>query len=311
MERGTGTSGRRDGDRDKGLNSDPEWLDRSAYPFSDHFFESAEGTLHYVDEGSGHPIIFLHGNPEWSFSFRIPIKRLSGEYRCVAPDHLGFGLSEKPNGADLTPYAHARRLETLLDHLALERYTLVMNDWGGPIGMSMAESFPKRIAGLVVLNSWLWPLKKSLLFQFYSRTMGSALGPGFLARNRLLIRWGMPLGFARPLRFNKWLQQHYEGPFPDLASRRGQWTFGSSILSEESWLRDLWEARSSLCHAPMLLIKGRRDMAFTEKTLRKWQEGFPWCQAHRLSDAGHFPQEEQGELVAQHIFAFLSSSFNA
>ncbi len=284
-----------------------EWLDRKEYPFRHRRLLLEEGGLHYVDEGEGHPIVFVHGNPEWSFSFRKPIGRLSRDHRCIAPDHLGFGLSEKPPDTDLGPRAHAKRLDAFLEKLGIERFTLVMNDWGGPIGINVAEQHPERVAGLIVLNAWLWPLNKSPLFQLYSRTMGSILGSGVICRYQLLIRWGMPLGFSKSSRFDGHRRSHYEGPFPDLPTRRGQWEFGRSIRREHLWLQELWDGRNLLKGIPMLILKGVSDMAFTDMSLRKWQHGFPEARVQRIADAGHFPHEEQGEAVGEQIALFLSS----
>ncbi len=274
-------------------------------PFASYYLSLNEGRLHYLDEGAGHPLVLVHGNPEWCFSYRKTIDKLSDRYRCIAPDHLGFGASEKPAGADLSPRAHARRLASFLEALGIERCSLVMNDWGGPIGMAVAENDPQRFEALVVMNSWLWPLNKSPLFQIYSRVMGGAIGRALIRKWNLLIRWGMPLGFAHPSRFDVRLREHYERPFRDPSQRRGQWVFARHILKDAPWFEALWKEREKLRNKPVLFLKGHKDMAFTKRNLRKWRRGFPDAWIRRITNAGHFPHEEEGEEVARYIDAFL------
>src|SRR5262245_1933815 len=124
----------------------------AAYPFTPRFL----GKLHYIDEGAGPPILFVHGTPTWSFEFRHLIAGLRATHRCVAVDHLGFGLSERPPDAAYTPEAHAERLRAFVDALGLERFTLVVHDFGGPIGLPLALDGSGRVERLVVLNSWMW-----------------------------------------------------------------------------------------------------------------------------------------------------------
>ncbi|MFB6257918.1 MAG: alpha/beta fold hydrolase [Flavobacteriales bacterium] len=279
--------------------------DIELYPFRSNYLPTGDGAVHYVDEGNGSPILFVHGNPEWSFSFREPIRALSATYRCLAPDHLGFGLSEKPPGGDLSPQAHARRLTEFIDRLGLEGVTLVMNDWGGPIGICSALERTDRIAGLVVLNAWLWPLNDRPLFQLYSRFMRSPIGKVALRKGRILIRWGMPWGFGKMSRFSRRISFHYEAPFEAPADPRGQWEFAREILASKKWLEALWEKRQKLCEKPTLILKGKKDLAFGKRTLRKWERGFPWATVRELPDAGHFPQEEKGEGIGRRIRAFM------
>ena len=123
----------------------PSWLFRKEYPFTNHTFDHADGRMHYVDEGTGPVILFVHGTPDWSFGFRHLIKAFAPKYRCIAPDHLGFGLSDKPQGANYTVAAHARRLQDFIDHLGLKDMTLVITDFGGGIGLQHALEHPSNV----------------------------------------------------------------------------------------------------------------------------------------------------------------------
>jgi haloalkane dehalogenase len=112
-----------------------EWLDRGEYPFRSRYVKTQYGDIHYVDEGAGKVVLFVHGNPTWSFMYRHLIQGLSEHYRCVAPDHIGFGLSDKPRDAAYLPQFHAENLTAFIETLGLKDITLVIHDWGGPIGM--------------------------------------------------------------------------------------------------------------------------------------------------------------------------------
>ena len=154
----------------------PVWLDRSLYPFTSRYFDSADGRLHYVDEGAGSPVLFVHGTPTWSFLYRHLVTRLAPRHRVVAVDHLGFGLSDKPAAAPYEPRDHARRLVALLDSLDLSGVTLVVHDFGGPIGLSAALARPERIDRLVLFNSWMWPVDDDPAIARGARVAGSRLG---------------------------------------------------------------------------------------------------------------------------------------
>ena len=159
----------------------PEWLDRSEYPFQPKEFKTKAGMIRYLDEGTGEPLVMVHGNPSWSFEFRALIRALSGDYRCIAPDHLGFGLSDKPADWDYLPEHHAENFEALMEELDLKNITLTVGDWGGPIGLSYAVSHPERIKAIVVTNTWFWPVDDDWYYRAFSGFMGGPAG-------RFLIR---------------------------------------------------------------------------------------------------------------------------
>jgi haloalkane dehalogenase len=114
-----------------------------------------DGRMHYIDEGAGPPALFVHGTPTWSFEYRHAIRATMGSCRCIAPDHLGFGLSDRPRGTAYTPEAHAARLREFVDGLGLDRFALVVHDYGGPIGLPLA--LEGRVTRLVLMNTWMWP----------------------------------------------------------------------------------------------------------------------------------------------------------
>lgn len=154
----------------------PSWLDRTEYPFQSKFFKTSHGYLHYVDEGSGDVILFVHGNPTWSFEHRQLIKHFRTKFRCIATDYIGFGLSDKPFDASYLPRFHAENLANFIDTLGLKNMTLVVHDWGGPVGMSYALEHPANIKRIIVYNSWFWSVKGIKAFERFSSFMGGPIG---------------------------------------------------------------------------------------------------------------------------------------
>ncbi len=141
-----------------------DWIDRNAYPFNPNYFKLPCGKMHYVDEGkSDHVVVMVHGNPAWSFYFREIITCLSRSFRCIAPDHIGFGLSDKPFDWDYYPESHSDNFRTFLDQIDTDSITLIVQDWGGPIGLSYAIKYPEKVKSLVIMNTWMWSVKGASL----------------------------------------------------------------------------------------------------------------------------------------------------
>ncbi len=135
------------------------WLDKSEYPFSSNYADINGQKMHYIDEGKGETILFVHGTPSWSFDYRNVIKKLKENHRCIAVDHIGFGLSDKPEYYDYSTQNHSKTLEKFVFKKQLEDITLVVHDFGGAIGLNFAIKYPERVKRLVILNSWLWSSK--------------------------------------------------------------------------------------------------------------------------------------------------------
>ncbi len=282
------------------------WLDAAAYPFRPHQFETGEGRLSYVDEGNGPPVVLVHGTPTWSFLYRKLIPPLvAAGHRVIAPDHLGFGLSDKPVTAAYRPEDHARRLALLLEALDLRELTLVVHDFGGPIGLSYAIERPDRVARLVVTNTWLWPLDGDPRIVRGSRLAGGAFGRLLYTRLNASPRWLVPAGFADRTRLSPAVHRQYLAPFPDPASRRPLWEFARALLGSSAWYDGLWRQRGRLQGKPALLVWGMRDASFGTAYLARWQEALPDAETVALPDAGHFVQEEGATELASHLAAFL------
>jgi haloalkane dehalogenase len=278
----------------------PDWLDIEAYPFAPHSFKTPEGTMHYVDEGEGAPIVFVHGNPSWSFQFRNQIKGLSGTHRCIAPDHIGFGLSDKPFDWTYLPQGHAEHFEMFLESLDLKDITLVLEDWGGPIGLSYAIKHPNRVRNLVISNTWMWSVRRQLYYQFFSGFVGGPLGR-YLIRNRNFFAKSMMVRtFGVKERLTPKIHEQYLRPLGTPEDRKGCWVFPKQIVGASEWLSSLWNQRQALAPMNILLAWGMKDIAFREKELNRWRAAFPKARVVRYEDAGHFVSEEKpGELTEE------------
>ena len=187
--------------------------------------------MHYVDEGSGDAIVFVHGTPTWSFVWRQQIKSLSRNYRCIAPDHLGFGLSDKPANFPYTPAAHADNLEALIEHLQLRNITLVVHDFGGPIGLRYALRHPANVKNLMVLNSWMWSLEEEKQINKISRFMSGSIGRFLYLQLNFSARMLLPRGYHERKNIPKDIHTHYLKPLSTSTSRLGTWKFLFSFSS--------------------------------------------------------------------------------
>mgnify|MGYP005841826509 CR=1 FL=1 len=282
-----------------------DWIDRDAYPFDAHFFGMDVGRIHYVDEGSGPPLVMLHGNPTWSFLYRTPIKALSDRYRCVAPDYIGFGLSDKPPGWTYRPQDHAALFKSFMDALDLEGITLLVQDWGGPIGISYAIDHPDRIRAIVVMNSWMWPVHRDPHYLLFSAFFGGPVGRHLIRRHNAFARWAMPMAFGDRARLTDAIHSQYLHPFFDPGSRKGCWVFPQQIVGATPWLARLWQNRRRLADIPALIVWGMADKAFREKELNRWVTVFPDARVARLDDVGHFIPEEAGDRLTAAVEGFL------
>ncbi len=290
----------------------PAWVDAAAYPFRPRRLDAGGGALSYVDAGAGPPVVLVHGTPTWSFVYRRLIRALAAAgHRVIAPDHLGFGLSDRPPGAGYRPEDHARRLAALLDALAagdptFRDLTLVVHDFGGPVGLSYAVEHPERVARLVVLNTWLWALDGDTQIARGARLAAGPLGRLLYTRLNASPRWLIPAGFADRARLDPAAHRQYLAPFPDAASRRPLWELARALLGASAWYDGLWRRRDRLRDTPALLAWGMRDPAFGPAYLARWREALPHAEVAALPDAGHFVQEEAGDALAAQVVRFLA-----
>ena len=293
-----------------GLN-DYRDFSRVAYPFAPYWLELAGARMHYVDEGvrDAPPVVMIHGNPTWSFYYRRLIQALKDSHRVIAPDHVGCGLSDKPQDYPYTLAQHIENLERLLTSLELTDITLIVHDWGGPIGMGYATRHPGTIRRLVLFNTAAfyvdavpWVLKVAR-----SPVIGALLVRGLNAFARGALRWGA----SQPERFTPAIRAGYLAPYDSWRHRVAIYRFVQDIpISPEHPSRatlDQIEARlSRLRDHPALILWGADDFVFTtEAILPRWRQHLPQADVHVLENAGHYVVEDAYERILPKLKDFL------
>lgn len=284
------------------------------YPFQRHFIDVGGINLHYLDEGSPNadPILMVHGNPTWSYYFRSLIHALSPHYRCIVPDHIGMGLSDKP-GEDVYEYTLDRRvsdLEKLLDHLDLQKpITLVLHDWGGMIGMALATRRPERIARIIALNTSAFslPVGKKMPWQLNlarAPFLGAMLVRGFNAFSAGAVRDCVIKPMPKEVRtaylapYDTWQHRIAVHRFiQDIPLHPGDRAFQTVAAVEKNL--------AQFQFLPMLLCWGLKDFVFDAHFLNRWIELFPKAEAHRFDNAGHYVLEEVPDKIIPLIEKFL------
>jgi haloalkane dehalogenase len=276
--------------------------DARLFPFKSRWFDSRVGKVHYVDEGVGDPILFLHGNPTWSFLYRGILIRLKQRFRCIAVDYPGFGLSEAPHNYDYTPAEHAGIVSDLARHLGLDNLTIMGQDWGGPIGMRVALDNLPRLRGLVMGNTWYWPID-SVTLKAFAYTMSSAPMQSQILKRNFFVEKVMPMAVKHPLAEE--VMHHYREALPTGQRRIGAAEFPRQLIEASLWLGDLSdEVRDKLRNVPLLLTWGLHDFAFPRQYMDRFREDFASTQVCRL-DAKHYIQEDSPAEIASAIEKFL------
>jgi len=274
--------------------------DKTLYPFESRWFDSSAGRVHYIDEGSGPPILFCHGSPTWSFLYRRIVKGLRDQYRCIAVDHLGFGLSERPENFDYRITEHATVLGELIDHLQLDGFVVMGHDWGGPIGLSAATARADRVRGIVLGNTVFWP-SAPLVNRAFSVIMSSRpmqrriLGQNLLVERFLLGELGRTLTEAEA--------DHYRMVQPTEEARRGLTFMPKEIRDARPMLDRLArDVPALLGHKPTLAVWGMRDMIFRPNAcIPRMHAAFAELDVVELPRARHFIQEHEPDAIISAI----------
>lgn len=284
----------------------PGWVDVNAYPFVPSSVKLPRGSsMSYLNEGEGEPLLFVHGTPSWSFEWRHVIHALCESHRCVAPDLLGFGLSDRPRDFSYTPEAHAREIDAFVETIGLRDFTLVVHDFGGPIALPLALERRDVVRRVVVLNSWMWRLDTDPAMARAARLLGGRFGRLLYETVNLSPRVIMPAAYADRSKLTRTIHEQYLAPFADRWSRGNVlWTLARSLLASSAHYEKLWAGRDRLRDVPVLLIWGMRDPSFTPTSLARWREAVPHASVVELP-VGHWPQEEAPEDVVKALRAFL------
>jgi haloalkane dehalogenase len=284
----------------------PAGVDRVAYPFESRWLDVGPGRIHYVDEGQGETLLFVHGTPTWSFDWRHLVGAFRSSHRCVALDLVGFGLSDRPSDFAYTPEAHAVAVAAFVERLGLTSFTLIAHDFGGPIALPLCLDHPERVERLVLLNTWMWSVADDRRLSNAARLLGTPLGRFLYERANLSLRVLMPNAFADKAKLTREVHQHSLDRFPDARSRgMVLWRLARSLLGSSAYYDALWQRRDRLRGRPTLVMWGMADAAFPPTFLERWRSTLPDARVVELSGAGHWPHEEMPERVIDELRVFL------
>jgi cis-3-alkyl-4-acyloxetan-2-one decarboxylase len=287
----------------------PGWLAR-LYPFSPASFRTPRGAaMSYLDEGprGDEAVLMLHGNPTWSFYYRDLVRALSPGLRCIAPDHVGMGLSEKPGGYDYSLASRISDIEALVESLGLRRIHLVLHDWGGPIGLGLAVRNPGRVGRIVIQNTAAFPsariprrialCRAPVIGEFIVRGLNGFAEPAtWMAMASRRLAWDERRGYLYP--YDSW------------ANRIGVHRFVRDIPLEPSHpsraaLEEVAAGLPRLSGHAKMILWGGRDFCFDDSFLSRWREIYPDARVDRLERAGHYVLEDAGADARSRIADFL------
>jgi pimeloyl-ACP methyl ester carboxylesterase len=284
------------------------------YPFASHYLELDGQRLHYLDEGprDAPPVLMLHGNPTWSFYYRNLVLALRGQFRCIVPDHLGCGLSDKPGESDYDYRLKSRvaDLTALLSHLDLKQpLSLVAHDWGGMIGFAWATAHPEQVEKMVVLNTAAFPLPEDKKMPpALSLVRDTAFGAFLVKRFNAFSGIAARVAFKKPV--TKEIRQAYTLPYDSPENRIATWRFVQDIPLQESdpgydILINTAERLHLLANKPCMIAWGERDFVFDAPFLNQWLKYFPDAELHRFPDCGHYILEDGGPELIKAISHFI------
>ncbi len=289
------------------------------YPFESHWLELPGCRMHYLDEGppDAPVVLMLHGNPTWSFYYRKLVLALRDRYRCIVPDHIGCGLSDKPDDT-VYPYRLERRIadiNALYRHLAIERpLTLVVHDWGGMIGFGWATKHDAPIAGTVILNTAAFPMPQGKRFPFALWLAGRTALGGLLVRGlNAFSGMAAKVAFKQPV--SRAVRKAYTGPYDSWSNRIATLRFVQDIplKAGDPGYQILVETESRLARfaeMPGLIAWGERDFVFDEPFLQAWQHHLPKARVLRYPDCGHYVLEDAGDDLIKEISVFIDSTLS-
>ena len=284
---------------------------KDLYPFTSLYFDLNPYKLHYLDEGEGEVLLFLHGNPTWSFYYRSLIQNFQGRYRCVAPDHIGCGFSDKPQDYSYTLTTHIDNLEKLVGFLGLKNITLMVHDWGGAIGMGLAVRKPELIKRLVLFNT------ASFLSMDIPLRIGLCrmplLGTILIRYLNLFVRGVLRFGLKRRKRLTQNVRAGYLAPYDTFENRIANLKFVQDIPMEQtvpsySVMQYIESNLKQFDGYPILIIWGSEDFCFNVKFLNKWREIFPRAEVREVCNAGHLVVEDASDEIIPWIEGFFKKN---
>jgi pimeloyl-ACP methyl ester carboxylesterase len=287
---------------------------RALYPFASHFFETSSGArLHYLDEGQkdAQPLLMVHGNPTWSFYWRNLVLGLRDQYRCVVPDHIGCGLSDKPQQYRYELAQHIDNLVELVEKLDLKNVTLLAHDWGGAIGLGAALKLTDRIARIVLFNTGAFP-PPYIPYRIAACRI-PVIGKVAIRGFNLFARAAISMATEKPERMTPEVQAGLLAPYDNWHNRIATWKFvkdipftrrnptGKKLAEIES---NLW----TLKDRPISLIWGMKDWCFDPRCLARFRTHWPEAEVHEFADCGHYVIEDAHERIVPLVREFLNKN---
>lgn len=286
-----------------------------AFPFSPHYLNiNPDTTIHYVDEGHGHPIVMLHGDPTWGFLYRNFIPPFSEKYRCLVPDQMGMGKSSVPS----TPFPyrlhhHIANFEQFVLELNLTNITLLLHDWGGPVGLGFGIRHSERIKRIILLNTWAFaPWPGGSLPKLFNM-IRSNLGEKFVLRRNGYLKPALTGGVYKAENLTTQIFEAYQAPYPTPDSRLALLSWSRDIPLEPTdpsfkMMKSIEQGLPKFSNRPILIIWGMRDPVLSPYVLSLWQEVYPLASVSRIKNASHFLQEDAPETIINLINSFLKAN---
>ena len=291
-----------------------------SFPYKSNFLEINDQKLAYIDEGpkDAPVLLMIHGNPTWSYLYRHFIEEYSGKYRCVVPDHIGFGRSTKPTSMEeYSLQGHIDNLTKPVNHLDLKNVFPVGQDWGGPIALGWASHNKERVGGLVILNTWAFVKRFTMNLPIFFRVLfrSRLLGKWTAVNRNMFVNRIIPFGIHRKENIKPdfdTMMKAYKAPFPNKKDRIGIRAFPRMIPSKEShpeWntMLEIEEALNEW-EIPALLFTCTKDVAFSKEVANIFHQILPNSNQPIEIVAGHFCQEEAMSDIFPPLSSFLSEN---
>ena len=281
-------------------------IPRAMFDADHKFVDLASGArVHYVDEGEGETLLFLHGNPSWSFQWRDLIHGLRGSYRCIALDYPGFGLSTAPAGFGFTPREESRVVEEFVDRLGLRDVTLVMQDWGGPIGLGLAGRRPDLVRRVILGSTWAWRTSVSEPRGKFSFIVGGPIGEFVQMNFNGFASMGVRNGIVRTLPAD--VADVYLRPFLPLDRRGVAAFYPGQITAATDYLAEVEGGLPRLSDKKALIFWALQDLGFPRDDLTRFEATFPNHKTIEFPNANHFFFEDEADAMIAEIRAFMSA----
>lgn len=283
----------------------PDWLNK-LYPFKSNFFRLTDNlSLHYLDEGKGEPMLMLHGNPTWSFYYRNLVAEFSQSHRVIVPDHIGCGLSDKPQDYEYTLKQHIDNLERLVAELKLKDFVLVVHDWGGAIGFGLLKRHPELVKKIVILNTAAYT-SEVIAFQINMCRI-PVLAEQVIRRLNGFALVATYMAVAKKM--SPEIRKGYLFPYDHYKNRIAIAKFVADIpmTPKHRSYQTLKNIELSLAQhqCPILILWGKKDFCFHDYFLNRWREIYPHAAVKTFENAGHYVLEDAGDEIIAELKKFI------